>query len=706
MSMTAGQELNNKFHSAVNMGYVLVKNNEINIVDSVAKLVFSIDLPGIADNATLSEWRCENNTEENDTEITDDHIAQVVDRQRALNRSNSIPPLNHTQQIRRRPIPQLYLHPASGRYFRARSERQRSQCEKIKILVNKFHEISVTLHNEIIKNLYEINEIISDFDRGTRAKRAWLPFVGNILSTVTGLATQNDLSAVREAVKNLETLVAESSQVFAAGKNKIQSTVRINSQRITNLANIIQSEHTSIVGLYEEMEQFFDIYDREFDIFISNLHKISEFEIALNQLTLFRSSIEKLLQGILPPDLTTHRDLNSALNNLQNHLNNTHLKIIFPHPSYYYLKSQFTVVRNNQTLIVILECPLTSNSNPLFHYRLQKIPLHVQTRFFSMLDETFTEALFNIDENRYYLFSEPQNFKGHDNLWDPKWELKTASFQNVDSCALSILRKDFPSVKALCNYHVHHDYLPPTIYQISEIDYLLSNITKITINCLQNVTEFSPNQTQFVFELACSCSFNTSTYFIPIRTWDCSDDDISLEFKTKFIVNLPLLRQFFEPERLMGFSPESLLPEEIDIQIPDLTLQEQEYNRNMGLEKSARFHLSEIINSTKNDQKVYGGLSHYLFNSLLDINEKLGNTDLDISSRRDQILMITSIISIISFIIIIILAYKLRQLMVILTFIRGTRAQSLFPRVLRYGSSTTQSMVTERAETNYKNIID
>jgi len=85
-------------------------------------------------------------------------------------------------------------------------------------------------------------------------------------------------------------------------------------------------------------------------------------------------------------------------------------------------------------------------------------------------------------------------------------------------------------------------------------------------------------------------------------------------------------------------------------------------------------------------------LSHYVFNSLLDVNDQLeSNTGFSLFSKRDLITLLTSIVSGFCFVVIIILAYKVKQVYLALAILKSVKAQSV-PNILRYGSTTTTTI--------------
>jgi hypothetical protein len=68
--------------------------------------------------------------------------------------------------------------------------------------VKTMHEKTVDRYNQIMTNIHKMipsSELLSR----SRKRHRWLPFLGNILHTVTGVATQSDLDRLQRVVKKI-----------------------------------------------------------------------------------------------------------------------------------------------------------------------------------------------------------------------------------------------------------------------------------------------------------------------------------------------------------------------------------------------------------------------------------------------------------------------------------------------------------------------
>jgi len=155
-------------------------------------------------------------------------------------------------------------------------------------------------------------------------------------------------------------------------------------------------------------------------------------------------------------------------------------------------------------------------------------------------------------------------------------------------------------MKKYCVYHIFNDNLKPFIYQLSDADFLLSNISQLSVDCNGNLTTIVPRKPQIVLELKCGCYAYSKQFLLPIHTTGCLDDqDIAFNFTPKYIINLPLLHEYFEDDVLENFQPDLLLSHDVQLFLPEINLEQKKYEHNMAIENKAKFQLDEIVNLTK-----------------------------------------------------------------------------------------------------------
>jgi len=146
------------------------------------------------------------------------------------------------------------------------------------------------------------------------------------------------------------------------------------------------------------------------------------------------------------------------------------------------------------------------------------------------------------------------------------------------------------------------------------------------------------------------------------------------------------------------------LNETVKLVIPELQIANTSFINSLGIENYYRIELNKLISHAEQNTKVYGRLSDYILHSLVNVNSELLPSGLNIFSFKDWMLILTTIISFLCIILIIILAYKLKNLALIVLTLQSVRAQ--IPRILIYSTTTPLSVVkfTNTTSEDFPNI--
>jgi len=173
-----------------NYGYTLTKVREVQVATYVAKLLFHIFLP---------EW--------NTTFNNEDH--QCV----------------------------------SGNYTRT--------CLRIERLFQTVKGMRIKLQDHMQQTVRRIHEITQDLPIHKVRQRRGL--FTNILSCVTGLASQEQLQSVRDVLERIETGVYKAAEMFGQGGRSLVASFQIEQKRIANVVRILTLYRKSISTIQREM---------------------------------------------------------------------------------------------------------------------------------------------------------------------------------------------------------------------------------------------------------------------------------------------------------------------------------------------------------------------------------------------------------------------------------------------------------------------
>jgi len=91
-----------------------------------------------------------------------------------------------------------------------------------------------------------------------------------------------------------------------------------------------------------------------------------------------------------------------------------------------------------------------------------------------------------------------------------------------------------------------------------------------------------------------------------------------------------------------------LLSDTFNISIPPLAIEKPEFKARIVRDKKLAFDMLELINATKQDEKMYESLTHFVYNDL--VNSWIKNdTDFDIFNWTTWVLLITFILALFAF---------------------------------------------------------
>ena len=90
---------------------------------------------------------------------------------------------------------------------------------------------------------------------------------------------------------------------------------------------------------------------------------------------------------------------------------------------------------------------------------------------------------------------------------------------------------------------------------------------------------------------------SANEFFIPATSLHCVQvDNVTLDLKTQYLVNIPYINEFFEQDMLSVVKDDSYLNYSIAALLPPLQIASKEYDLTLSQEKTAKFKMADIIN--------------------------------------------------------------------------------------------------------------
>lgn len=582
------------------------------------------------------------------------------------------------------------------------------KCDQITASFHFLFQTQATLLNELSKLIDSIHNSLKSFDNDDkRMKRAWLPFIGNFLHTVAGVSTDEQTEELRQTIRKLEGINLAQSQMWKDGSSSFIHATKLNSDRIRNLAAMVEEHTSSIHSLYTALSKEYQNMQYIGQILVNEQNHLATAMFLLSDVESFRLAIDQLLSGKLPSYLVPYESLHRALNNLNDHLqDNNDYHIVHKNVHFYYLHGHFGVTRKNNKLVIALECPLSHLQQPLILYELTKFPLEVYNNegYYSILAVNFHGILYNNEDDIYAIVNSASDIPD-----SATWDVTNHNLQlftkTILSCALSLITLNESAIHHLCTYEIIAGQMQPQVFFLGNGHFLLSNITEISKRCRYRSNSSSFTETKrlialtSIIQLHCGCSAMADIIYIPEIAHDCpSLTNIKVNWSIKNTLNLNLLKLYFSSDELKYFRGDTLV-DNLSISLPNLTIATSHFQTLLAFEENARFDMKRLVNHTLADQQAYSSLSHFIASKLTD-NVVSMQSSFNILDFRSWLLISACSTSVVALLSVFVLNHRIRALTLIAAMSRPTLSHSL-PTLLEYRRATPATPFSSTASTPY-----
>jgi len=253
----------------------------------------------------------------------------------------------------------------------------------------------------------------------------------------------------------------------------------------------------------------------------------------------------------------------------------------------YYGSHHILAVRVYNTIMVNLQFPMSELLQSLDRFQIHVIPIPVPggQNHATILQDT-PQYITNSALSEYFIEFQSKPDIKTSNLEDTHDLMKSSS--NF-SCLISILQV---AVQQLCHFTVITDYIKPSLYIIDKSHVVIANMTNLTVICPSSAPKNVRCSKFCRLTIPCRCSLSSASEYIPARVAECIRGEVTLLHG----VNLALLQNFFSEFQLSNIWGISLLPDPMEIFLPDLKVFEADYSHEMAEVKRTRFTLDRISN--------------------------------------------------------------------------------------------------------------
>jgi len=278
-------------------------------------------------------------------------------------------------------------------------------CRNIRNLFRTFIRLENEAATQLQHNIFNVYDVLRDFRVQRRAQRG---FFSEVLSELTGLATQGDVDELYDVMSRVEAGVQHAADVWTTGTKSILSAFQVQNVRFVHIERLLDLQKQSIMELQTELTDLYMQSQRGSALFGKMFERLSDYIFQVAEVANIFNSINLLAVGKLYHLFVSHAKLQNSLLYLEHYLNSTHpdLALLRKEPSYYFKNAKFNTFRYGSYLIILLHVPLTlrSMTSPLNLYSVTKLPLPAPTNEIHYTELSFDyEAIAYSRDSEFYL---------------------------------------------------------------------------------------------------------------------------------------------------------------------------------------------------------------------------------------------------------------------------------------------------------------
>jgi len=280
-----GQEVNDAGSSPMvinkqNYGYILTKVRDVRVATYVAKMVFHVKLPAWGISFHNSELPC--NTSE-----------------------------------------------------------YRGSCMAIRGILEFLRDMRLKVQTHVQTTVKHVHEVAVDLPAGKmRQKRG---IFTNFLSSVTGLATKDQLQSLREVLERVEVGIHKSVEMFGKGSQDLVASFQITQNRLDNVADVLKVFRKSILGIQNDLVRIQSDDRSGIASLCEVLRWLRKSQDQIEEADHLYTAMQMLMSGSIPHFLISHDAMANSLIQIEQHLQNTdpHMTLVRHDFGYYYNSAPF-----------------------------------------------------------------------------------------------------------------------------------------------------------------------------------------------------------------------------------------------------------------------------------------------------------------------------------------------------------------------------
>ena len=385
--------------------------------------------------------------------------------------------------------------------------------EIVKTITNFYESSNMTGYVETFKSLHIEVDLLTDtynsvYDNfaeyqslsvnGHRSQRSLIPIIGQLMSTLFGTVSENDLENINRNIKALagnQKQIIHDLDVSLSVLNLTRMQVSENRRSIMDLIIVVQKLDRKIFDLQQifsakfvRLEQFVHTY-LQFQMILDEIKQTTQ--DAVFYLESLKSELNMLSMQHLSTNTISPKDLKELLIEVESKLPNNFELPRNPRKDIWYFYKTLTSITylEDNEIRIVLKIPLINTKEEYEVYRIYNLPLPMATKQNNiMLKYTLETDMLMVskDRSKFSLLTESafhmcNSF--HYRFCDPETAFYQANINRF--CVVALFMQNQRDIKTFCKQMVILDQkLPLTSYLSYGLWIVVTNVPlTFTINC-------------------------------------------------------------------------------------------------------------------------------------------------------------------------------------------------------------------------------
>ena len=336
--------------------------------------------------------------------------------------------------------------------------------------------------------------------RDARKKRSLLPFVGDVLSTLFGSATQKDLDKLRDGLIALDNSQSQLAHVLAHSMtviNKTNSEVQRNRAVINQLSqglSRLDSRVTALIGDLKTNVHPFISYQQISQRVRGTLRVMARsLRMGYQALTAINNNIQHVMQGSLPISLLPPSELIPLLQAISRAApKGLTLPVdVARNPHWYYQRLATTLIADSDRLSVVIALPLIHTDSLYTLYEAVWVPTpHASSAALAAYELEGPYIAISDKGDLYIILSQTDVSRCKLEVGYCSFSYPAASLSRLPTCLSSLFTQNERNVAKYCQTKISKDFGLPHAKHLLQDKWLISSSQELTfhVNCITGPT--------------------------------------------------------------------------------------------------------------------------------------------------------------------------------------------------------------------------